>query len=49
MLTTPSDDADREDDDRAILTIDLGAVVENWQLIQREAAPAEAARRRKRT
>jgi alanine racemase len=34
---------DREDDDRAVLTIDLGAVVENWQLLRREAAPAEAA------
>jgi len=42
MLTTPHD-ADREDDDRAILTIDLGAVVENWLLLQRAAAPAEAA------
>src|SRR5215470_9626006 len=42
LLTRPPD-ADREDDDRAILTIDLGAVVDNWLLLQRAAAPAEAA------
>jgi alanine racemase len=42
MLSKP-DAADREEDGQAILTIDLGAVVENWQLLQREAAPAEAA------
>ena len=42
MLTKPEDEPDR-DDDRAILTIDLGAVVDNWLLLQRAAAPAEAA------
>ena len=44
MLIAPAGhDGAEEDDERAILTIDLDAVAENWRLLQREAAPAEAA------
>jgi alanine racemase len=44
MLIAPAgQDGMDEDDERAILTIDLEAVVENWRLLQRKAAPAEAA------
>ncbi|HEY2110729.1 MAG TPA: alanine racemase, partial [Dongiaceae bacterium] len=32
-----------EDDDRPILTIDLGAIVDNWRLLADTARPAEAA------
>src|SRR5215475_1732428 len=44
MLIEPAGrDGTGEDDERAILTIDLEAVAENWRLLRREAAPAEAA------
>jgi alanine racemase len=38
-----SEGEDCEDDERAILSIDLAAAAENWRLLRREAGPAEAA------
>ena len=38
----PGDDL-AEDDERPVLTIDLGAIVDNWRLLADKARPAEAA------
>ena len=37
------DDDPSEDDERPVLTIDLGAIVDNWRLLAARARPAEAA------
>src|SRR5258708_37610555 len=39
----PQGDDLSEDDERPVLTIDLGAIVDNWQLLAARARPAEAA------
>ena len=41
-MPQPGDDL-AEDDERPVLTIDLGAIVDNWRLLADKARPAEAA------
>jgi alanine racemase len=41
-MSNPGDDL-AEDDERPVLTIDLGAIVDNWRLLADKARPAEAA------
>jgi len=41
-MVRPGDDL-AEDDERPVLTIDLGAIVENWRLLADRVRPAEAA------